>query len=984
MIFLIFCQLVIILSFVQVINLLFCYFVCRIYTTNIDTMFGIRSSPPPITKNANTRSGGSSSANNRKAIDTYIQMLQNLNLSDFSDSKFNNVRKLTLDFAKADREFDHMLNSKLTNADIKEESKKRKVIPYGRAWADFLKKYSLDASHVWFTASQPPFINTPGDCIATKALGEPKYSSLARSSKDTSANEIQGEEKGSDLDDDVEDIAKKNAETLAAEVHSNLSVKSTSTGVNNKIDEQHLVNPITSEGIANIIDPVQMAAAQKAFTPNIDPNDFLKSLSQSGSQTVQSNFNAQIGMLPVQQPPPNAHNFIQQQNQVTMQQSQQFTLNQQMTQPQSLQVSQQQNQQIPQQQNQQINQQQNQQILPNQQLNNQMLANPQQQSVPGCQLNQQTQQLPLNQQQLPTPSQNFNHQQISLSDQQSSSSQPLGQHQTPTQTITNQLPNQFQCQQVNQPMMPNHQQTASNQQQQSNPFQPKPRLPIDTGFGGKSLSEPTFSGPDLNCGGLYNDKPKPRGIMQGGGRVKRKKSNTDCGLGSSDDELFEESGGSKKPEPITMAALSELFQGKLDNQALVFTEKLQHEINPLKTKIENMDQAMGRIAQTAVNTAFNESVKPQMEQMEKQVKTMQNDLNSFKEASSTGSISLGCNKSEAFRYNEYDRRRRMYLKSVENVRNEANILFHLNEEYMISENGRNKPNHEKIKTFIGCKYQVIGTWSIGKRLALEVKLMPIPNQNMEEIALKIVENRKNSNGLGINFKTPISHNCDAVFADWKRSGCIQKYTTTVQGKYLIIVNDQIKIYVGCPIEISKFSPGESDDSKEKFINDMTKLSQHWLFFPSDGIVYDVPKVISARLKERLRSHNDDSRDSTDSNNQRQTHENRSRNPNFIQRNYTGDSFREMSSFQQVSGQNNFVGGSTPSGGSNNNFINNFSAGGSNTPINQKQFSFDGNRYDNTGGKNYSNKNMGYNNYGWNNNGANSDGGWGKSSSINRG
>ena len=918
-------------------------------------MYASNRSPPPLMNSQKSLAGGSQPTGSelKKTVETYIQMIRLLAQMNFNDSKFYNSSKVAKDFARYDKDFSSMLEAHQKNADVKERVKEErsKIIPYALAWNDYFSKYELKPEHKWFTTGSPPFLCYPGDCVATKAQGEPKFAGFPSSGKESP----DGHDDDSDLDDDM-GTSLKNAATLAKEAKENLLVSSLTSSVSSKLDEKHLNAQV--ESLVSQVQPLsstEIAAAQSGFVANVDPNEFVKSLEQSGTN----------------------NNIIQQSNPVQTQlmghqlmQSQQTHTNNYNSQIIQAQVSTVHNQ---------------------QQIQN--LQNPQQMHMNNYNpqaIQSQTGNLAGHQQQthtvmnqhinagMPQQHNNLPIQQHNLPNQQGpSTNQPLTQessnvNQQPGVTIA-QLYDPHNQQGSSSMVVNPSQSNQSNQAPQTtdNPFQPKPKqLPICTAFRGKSVSEPVFTGPSSsnNCGGL-NDGLDSK-------RRKRKKRRGDIGIGSSEES---------SEEQISMKSLTRLFDSKLAAQKIDYTDVLKNEIAPLKIKIDDMELNMEKIATTAVNTAINSTLKPQLDDMETRIKNMKDDFERYKESNSMGNAD-SCSKSDIFRYNEYDRRRKVYLKAVEAVRKSACITFHLTEEFTNFDVNSKRLNHTSFKQFLGLHYKVKDSWPIrnGKGLAVEIMLDNIPDKNMHDVAVKIVENRRNSRGLGINFKTPESHNCDFVFNEWKRSGCIRNYTQQINGRYLIIVDEDIKIFVGCPIEISKFKPGLTDDSKRRFKDDMIKLSKWAEFFPSEGLVYEVPKEIAAKFKDRLRFYNEgDSRNSTNK-----------------QNSVTG-TYREMSSFSSFSNANagnfsvansnpnfnmpggQFAGGSTPNmpsgqfaGGSTSKSTDNVSNwldNKNNNFNNQSHRSAFNNN--NAGGKNSSNRNM---NPGWNGASHGNINGWGGS------
>ena len=379
---------------------------------------------------------------------------------------------------------------------------------------------------------------------------------------------------------------------------------------------------------------------------------------------------------------------------------------------------------------------------------------------------------------------------------------------------------------------------------QVNPFNPNP---VQFAFREKSSTEPVtkFSG----------KRPRPDKNSRHHGPEDEPIETVDLvtQLGSLlDDKLDKQS--TKFDRKLDRHSAS--FDSKLDARFDNFNNVMKSEIEPLKIKMDNFESKMDSIATKAVTKVIDETVMPQITGIDNRVSEMRTEMDSFKESCSKASLDSNnpnFEMSETFKYSEHGRRRNAYLNAIREARKLAEIRVDLNDAHVVLKEEKLVPDHEKLKKFLGRGYSVKESWARkdGKALSIKIKLDIKEGEDPERVAHDIIKRRSKSGGLGLNFPTPHAYNCDSVFQEWKTEGHIEKYTQGTDGKTLLIVNSEkkLKIWPSCPIEITKLRPGSTEESKEAFRQELTKLADFVNFYTLNGQVIKRPEKDAARLAE---------------------------------------------------------------------------------------------------------------------------------------
>ena len=305
-----------------------------------------------------------------------------------------------------------------------------------------------------------------------------------------------------------------------------------------------------------------------------------------------------------------------------------------------------------------------------------------------------------------------------------------------------------------------------------------------------------------------------------------------------------------------------LNQIKNDMQATVETEvqkslndKVQHEINPrfveIEGKIDNADTRMGKLdgrigeleakSVDYVNSAAGGLVK--------KVEDLTIQVNEFKESRSLGAISHAPG-AVTRNFLDYERKRKTFSDSANKMVASAQLRVFPKPEFTKIEPAtrRRLIDEVKMKEFLGTAFSIVKCWPRGEdNLGVSLRLYDNYKKNIRKSAhaIKLVKNRRNNGGIGIEFDFEPEFNCDLDFGQWKDNGYIQQFSTTYYGKYFIQIDDQHHIVPACPRDLAKLL------MNEQLTANLIKLSDFTKYFHYEGEVYEVPQKFVARKQAIL-------------------------------------------------------------------------------------------------------------------------------------
>ena len=298
-------------------------------------------------------------------------------------------------------------------------------------------------------------------------------------------------------------------------------------------------------------------------------------------------------------------------------------------------------------------------------------------------------------------------------------------------------------------------------------------------------------------------------------------------------------------------SLTHQLRNEMNGTTKSLTQQFVSQLGQLETKIQ---RTIETTAGKAVIEKFEKEIKPSFEKLEHDsqeaadnIADLQSKVSGIETAIKEGN-SLECSIPVENLYSESKRLRHDYEKAVADTINDAILEIHFNNLYLTWNNSRAAIKQDMLGDFFKCKFEIIDHWyrRENKALSANVRILKSsPDDNPAEMAKSIVKRRSQSKGLGINFKTPKSFNCDDDFNFMKKEGFILNYSKGADNKYFIITKNKIKVHPSNPVEFCKLPLDKDFQENAKKAADFTK------YFILKGRVFEIPKAKAEAFKKKL-------------------------------------------------------------------------------------------------------------------------------------
>ena len=308
-------------------------------------------------------------------------------------------------------------------------------------------------------------------------------------------------------------------------------------------------------------------------------------------------------------------------------------------------------------------------------------------------------------------------------------------------------------------------------------------------------------------------------------------------------------------EPLTASVLQALLvqqtQQITTNCSTIATNSINKyhnkwvlpEINALKNSNVNLTTRM-----TAIEEKLDNAIAPDGVLGAKITAVIEEKWSSFEPSTADEHSNISDNAV----YASYIRKRKNYSNVLNEVIESATLKLDLNGVYATRTQETFSINHDKLKGYLKTEYKVVKTWvrvdanNIPKGLSGVFQLKDAGTKSRGQLAIDAVAGRKDSGGLGVNFKIPDEYDCSNEFFDWMERKIITNFSVNKNARYLLIIDSETVIAAGCPLELVKLSDTDPQALKENLM----KLADFTKFFPSNGKVLPVPDKYVKRQQKR--------------------------------------------------------------------------------------------------------------------------------------